>query len=233
KGFRRSILSASSPPLTVPPNCNPERWDMIFNLCLFLSHTSMTSLSAAKVLMLCSWRKDCCSSVLRINSVSFEQWLEQVITESSQKPTCIDLTSKFGLPLLVFRTTRAMGASLLQYLFINPNSELIRDDDGSVGILDRSLNVKISHSLCAKLLGNNSNPPEVICHSLATQLQNYTFAKESCIATLVITVNGVEAEYLQYLEESTSKPVWSMAPPLRNAGEGVQIVSECITLLDS
>ncbi|GLJ36115.1 hypothetical protein SUGI_0724510 [Cryptomeria japonica] len=59
------------------------------------------------------------------------------------------------------------------------------------------------------------------------------WGKESCAATLVNTFDGLEAEYVKYLEESTGKPVWSIASPLHKPQFGIENESECIRWLDT
>ncbi|GLJ36105.1 hypothetical protein SUGI_0724320 [Cryptomeria japonica] len=63
--------------------------------------------------------------------------------------------------------------------------------------------------------------------------QAYGFAKERCSATLINTFDGLEAEYVKYLEESTDKPVWSIASPLHKPQFGVDNESEFIRWLDT
>ncbi|KAH9302836.1 hypothetical protein KI387_014419 [Taxus chinensis] len=175
-------------------------------------------------------------------SAPFEEWLQQVTSDPSQKPLCIisdvflgwtaDSASRFGIPRVVFHTTGAMGASILQYLFTNPLSELISGDGGTVKIRDLSLVLNLSHSAVVEIFGNNSDSPDLL-RMLETFRHNYGTAKRSCAATLVNTLDGVDAEYVRYLEETSGKPAWPIALPLRNPQKGVQNESECIRWLDT
>ncbi|GLJ36108.1 hypothetical protein SUGI_0724360 [Cryptomeria japonica] len=161
-------------------------------------------------------------------SQPFEDWLLQVMAETSRKPACIisdvflpwttQSASKFGIPCVVFHTTGAMAASLQQYLFTNPVSEMIGDHQ-IIEIRDRSMNVNLRRSELPLVL------PVI--------QQAYGLAKESCSATLVNTFDGLEAEYVRYLQESTGKPVWSVASSLRKPHFGTDKESECIRWLDS
>ncbi|KAH9312492.1 hypothetical protein KI387_027527 [Taxus chinensis] len=173
-------------------------------------------------------------------SVPFERWLEKIIAETAQKPACIisdvfvpwttDSASKFRIPRVVFHTTGVMAASLLQYLFTNPVPEIIGGRP-IIEIRDHSINVNLRRSELPQMLRSElSFSPLPV---LPVVQQVYASAKESCAATLVNSFDGVEAEYVRYLEESTCKPVWLVAPPLDNAHEWVQIESDCIAWLDS
>ncbi|KAH9312493.1 hypothetical protein KI387_027528, partial [Taxus chinensis] len=179
-------------------------------------------------------------------SVPFEEWLQQVTAEISAKPVCIisdvflawtaDSASRFGIPLVVFHTTGAMGASLMQYLFTNPVAELISGDDdgGTVEIHDRSLNVNLSKSLLVEIFKNESYPQDLLRLFETRQRKLAAIAKERCAATLVNTLDQIEEGYLRYLHESTGKPVWAIAsPPLHKPQKGICDESECMSWLDS
>ncbi|GLJ07718.1 hypothetical protein SUGI_0073170 [Cryptomeria japonica] len=176
-------------------------------------------------------------------SQPFEEWLEQIMAEPSRKPACIisDLflpwtaqsASKFGIPRVVFHTTGEMGASLLQYLFTNPISDIISDGQ-IIEIRDHCINVNLRRSQVPPMLRSESsvllisvNPGDVSIR------QAYGSAKESCAATLVNTFDGLEPEYVRYLEQSTGKPVWSVAHTLHRSEHGVENESACIRWLDT
>ncbi|GLJ07719.1 hypothetical protein SUGI_0073190 [Cryptomeria japonica] len=176
-------------------------------------------------------------------SQPFEEWLEQIMAEPSQKPACIisdvslpwiaQSASKFGISRVVFHTTGAMGASLLQYLFTNPISDIISDRQ-VIEIRDHCINVNLRRSQLPPMLRSelsvlliSVNPGDVSIQ------QAYGSAKESCDATLVNTFGELEAEYVRYLEESTGKPVWSIAHPLHRSEHGVDNESACIRWLDT
>ncbi|GLJ07732.1 hypothetical protein SUGI_0073320 [Cryptomeria japonica] len=173
-------------------------------------------------------------------SQPFEEWLEQIIGETSKKPACIisdvflpwtaQSASKFGIPRVVFHTTGAMAASLLQYLFTNPVSDIIRDRQ-IIEIHDRCINVNLRSSEVPEILRSDlfiSPYP-----TLTVLQQAYGSAKESCSAMLVNTFAELEAEYVRYIEESTGKPVWGVAHPLHRPQPGIDNESECIRWLDS
>lgn len=160
------------------------------------------------------------------------------MTETSEKPACIisdvflpwtaQSASKFGIPRVVFHTTGAMAASLLQFLFTNPVSEIISDRQ-IIEIRDRCINVDLRRSELPQMLTS-----EVVFspHPVLPVLQQaYASAKESCAATLVNTFEGLETEYVKYLEESTGKPVWSAAFPLLKPQQEIDNESECIRWL--
>ncbi|GLJ07728.1 hypothetical protein SUGI_0073280 [Cryptomeria japonica] len=176
-------------------------------------------------------------------SQPFEEWLEQIMAEPSQKPACIisdvflpwtaQSASKFGISRVVFHTTGAMGASLLQYLFTNPVSDIISERQ-VIEIRDHCINVNLRRSQLPPMLRSelsvlliSVNPGDVSIQ------QAYGSAKESCDATLVNTFGELEAEYVQYLEESSGKPVWSIAHPLHRSEHGVDNESACIRWLDT
>ncbi|GLJ36111.1 hypothetical protein SUGI_0724470 [Cryptomeria japonica] len=169
----------------------------------------------------------------------FEDWLEQVMAETSRKPICIisdvflpwtaHSASKFGIPRVAFHTTGAMAASLLQYLFTNPVSEIISDRQ-VIEIRDRCISVDLRRSELPQMLRSEFffSPYNV----LPVLQQAYGLGKESCAATVVNTFDGLEAEYVRYLEESTGKPVWCIAS-LRKPQQGIDNESECIHWLDT
>ncbi|GLJ36107.1 hypothetical protein SUGI_0724340 [Cryptomeria japonica] len=173
-------------------------------------------------------------------SQPFEDWLEQVMAETSQKPACIisdvflpwtaQSASKFGILRVVFHTTGAMAASLLQFLFTNPVSEIISDRQ-IIEIRDLCINVDLKRSELPQMLRSEMffSPHPV----LPALQQGYGLGKESCAATLVNTFDELEAEYMKYLEESTGKPAWGVASPLHKPQQGIDNDSECIRWLDT
>ncbi|XP_057867576.1 scopoletin glucosyltransferase [Cryptomeria japonica] len=142
------------------------------------------------------------------------------MVEPSQKPACIisdvflpwtaQVASKFGIPRVVFHTTGAMAASLLQYFFTNPVSD-ITGDRQIIEICDHCINVNLRRSQLPQMLRSES----------------------SALFMLVNTFDWVEAEYVGYLEESTGKPVWGVANPLHRPQHGIDNESECIRWLDT
>ncbi|GLJ07739.1 hypothetical protein SUGI_0073390 [Cryptomeria japonica] len=176
-------------------------------------------------------------------SQPFEEWLKEVMVEPSQKPTCIisdvflpwtaQSASKFGIPRVVFHTTGAMAASLLQYFFTNPVSDIIGDRQ-IIEIRDHCINVNLRRSQLPQLLRSESSALFISLYPGDISIQQaYASAKESSAATLVNTFDGVEAEYVGYLEESTGKPVWGVANPLHTPQHGIDNESECIRWLDT
>ncbi|GLJ36113.1 hypothetical protein SUGI_0724490 [Cryptomeria japonica] len=123
-----------------------------------------------------------------------------------------------------------MAASLLQFLFTNPVSEIISDRQ-IIEIRDRCINVNLRRSELPHMLRSELlySPYPV----LPVLQQAYGLAKGSCAATLVNTFDALESEYVKYLEESTGKPVWGIACPLHKPQFGVENESECIRWLDT
>uniref|UniRef100_A0A0D6QV12 Glycosyltransferase n=1 Tax=Araucaria cunninghamii TaxID=56994 RepID=A0A0D6QV12_ARACU len=150
-------------------------------------------------------------------STPFEQWMEQLISETSVKPLCIisdvflpwtaESASKFEIPRVVFHTTGAFGASCLQYFFTDTAEEIIGEQE-IIAIRDCSMSINLRQSDLPPVLRNKGR------HSaFLGMVQAYGVAKESCAATLVNTFDAIEEGYVRYLEETTGKPVWAVARP--------------------
>ncbi|GLJ04664.1 hypothetical protein SUGI_0000890 [Cryptomeria japonica] len=120
-----------------------------------------------------------------------------------------------------------MGVALHQYLYTN----LVPDDREIIEICDQCINVNLRRTELPQLLRSElfiSPQP-----SLTVLQQAYASRKEICATTLVNSFDGLEAEYLHYLEESTGKPVWGIANPLRRPQHGIDNELECICWLDT
>ncbi|GLJ07733.1 hypothetical protein SUGI_0073330 [Cryptomeria japonica] len=120
-----------------------------------------------------------------------------------------------------------MGPALQQYLYTNP----VPDDHEIIEIHDHCIDVNLRCTELPQLLRSElfiSPQP-----SLTVLQQAYASRKEICVATLVNTFDGLEAEYVHYLEESMGKPIWGVANPLRKPQHGIDNELECIRWLDT